>query len=124
MPIDVRCPSCNLPYQLADSLRGKKARCKRCQQVFVIESRPAAVEEEPLLAEGADTRGEPLDVQAADEPPVQTRVRPRAARTDADDLLEVESADVPKRRARVDGATPYWVHPDSTDRLVSISEGV
>src|SRR5437762_8699820 len=111
MPIDVRCPSCNLPYQLADSLRGKKARCKRCQQVFVIESRPAAAEEEPLLAEIADAGGELLEVQAADEPPVQTRVRPRAARADAADLLEAVPADAPKRRAQPDGATPYWVHP-------------
>jgi hypothetical protein len=124
MPIDVRCPNCNLPYQLADSLRGKKARCKRCQQVFVIDSRPTAAQEEPLLAEVADAGGEPLDVQAADEPPVQTRVRPRAARAAADDLPEAVPAETPKRRARADGTTPYWVHPDSTDRLVSISEGV
>lgn len=36
MSIPATCPSCNANYQLADSLRGKKVRCKSCSEIFLV----------------------------------------------------------------------------------------
>ncbi|MBV9123849.1 MAG: zinc-ribbon domain-containing protein, partial [Planctomycetes bacterium] len=38
------CPRCRASYQVADHLKGKKIRCRKCQQVFPV--RPAAELEE------------------------------------------------------------------------------
>jgi predicted Zn finger-like uncharacterized protein len=36
MPIPTTCPSCQTVYSLADHLRGKKVRCKNCDEVIVV----------------------------------------------------------------------------------------
>ena len=45
MPISVACPSCQARYSLPDAMRGKRAKCKKCQTGFAIDealSEPAA----------------------------------------------------------------------------------
>jgi hypothetical protein len=51
MSIALKCPSCGKPYELEDSLAGKKVRCSGCQQIFRIgssgrEQRPMVEREE------------------------------------------------------------------------------
>jgi hypothetical protein len=36
MPVKTACPACLAPYTLADTMRGKKVRCKHCQEVFAV----------------------------------------------------------------------------------------
>jgi WD40 repeat protein len=37
MVLRARCPKCGLDYTLADTLRGKRLRCKECQEVFTAD---------------------------------------------------------------------------------------
>src|SRR5262245_50308659 len=36
MPLSVSCPGCGAAYTLADSLRGRKVRCKHCQETITV----------------------------------------------------------------------------------------
>jgi hypothetical protein len=36
MPVKTACPACQMPYTLADTMRGKNVRCKQCQAVFAV----------------------------------------------------------------------------------------
>ncbi|HZV07705.1 MAG TPA: MJ0042-type zinc finger domain-containing protein [Gemmataceae bacterium] len=36
MSIPATCPGCNASYQLADSMRGKRVRCKSCSEAFIV----------------------------------------------------------------------------------------
>ena len=42
MSIRVRCPGCNAEYALADSMAGKKVRCKKCEAVIAVKAPPPA----------------------------------------------------------------------------------
>lgn len=42
MSIAITCPGCSASYQLAESMRGKKARCKSCSTVFVVREKTIA----------------------------------------------------------------------------------
>jgi predicted Zn finger-like uncharacterized protein len=42
MPIPATCPGCNASYQLADTMLGKKVRCKSCSEVFVVRGKTVA----------------------------------------------------------------------------------
>jgi predicted Zn finger-like uncharacterized protein len=42
MSIPATCPGCKATYQLADTMRGKKVRCKSCSEVFVVGGKPLA----------------------------------------------------------------------------------
>jgi predicted Zn finger-like uncharacterized protein len=42
MAIPATCPGCNASYQLADTLRGKRVRCKSCSEVFIVGGKPFA----------------------------------------------------------------------------------
>lgn len=44
MSIPATCPGCEATYQLADTMRGKKVRCKSCSEVFVVGGKPLATE--------------------------------------------------------------------------------
>ena len=37
MAIRITCPSCEATYTVDDSLRGKKIRCKKCEEVFAVQ---------------------------------------------------------------------------------------
>src|SRR5439155_25517953 len=36
MSIQMACPGCGASYTLADELKGKKIRCKKCEQIFAV----------------------------------------------------------------------------------------
>jgi predicted Zn finger-like uncharacterized protein len=36
MPIRVQCPGCAAEYKLADTLAGKKIRCKKCEAIVPV----------------------------------------------------------------------------------------
>jgi predicted Zn finger-like uncharacterized protein len=36
MPIQTKCPSCKAQYKLADTMLGKKVKCKKCFDTFVV----------------------------------------------------------------------------------------
>lgn len=38
MPISATCPACRATLQVADSARGKKVRCPKCQEIFTVGS--------------------------------------------------------------------------------------
>src|SRR5215475_14380427 len=46
MPIRACCPQCGANYNLADTLAGKKIRCKKCQGIVPVPTAAAAGEEE------------------------------------------------------------------------------
>jgi hypothetical protein len=47
MPIQIACPQCDWEYNLADSLQGKRVRCKNCDATFVVEDKGAGKKREP-----------------------------------------------------------------------------
>ena len=38
MPIQAKCPGCGAAYTLVDDQRGKRVRCKKCDETFVVGS--------------------------------------------------------------------------------------
>jgi predicted Zn finger-like uncharacterized protein len=44
MAIQTRCPSCSAPYTLADTQAGKRVRCRKCTETFVVEATGAGVQ--------------------------------------------------------------------------------
>jgi hypothetical protein len=83
MPIHVRCPDCGTEHNLADTLAGKKVRCKGCQAVLSVPAAeegtpaPAIPEMRPAQRKEGDTgvRRGPAETAAAG----QARPRPRTA---------------------------------------------
>jgi predicted Zn finger-like uncharacterized protein len=41
MPVTVSCTECQTIHRLADSLQGKKVRCKSCSQIIVVPRTPS-----------------------------------------------------------------------------------
>lgn len=90
MPISTTCPRCYTDYSLADHLRGKKVRCKKCGEVIAVGSSA----EEALTDEGND--------EASDRPnriQTETRRPSRASKLDDED-------ERPRRRKRDDWDEP------------------
>jgi predicted Zn finger-like uncharacterized protein len=82
MSIATTCPGCSASYQLADTMRGKKVRCKSCSEVFVVRSKTSASDRDE------------------DEERIQTSPRPAkrvAVREEEDEDTERLS---PRRRPR------------------------
>src|SRR5438552_17728040 len=90
MSIKALCPGCNTSYTLADTLRGKKIRCKKCQEVFVAEE--AAPEDEEASAE-------PEEAEAAEDRPARGRTAITDRRRTRD---EEDEAPATRRRAGED----------------------
>jgi predicted Zn finger-like uncharacterized protein len=70
MPVAMKCPSCQAQFRLADEMAGKKMKCKKCQQPFVVPQ-----------AELADAEGAPvLDMELDDKPaPAETALSTKPA---------------------------------------------
>ena len=64
MPIVFTCPGCGEPYSVAEKFAGKTAKCKGCEQVFVV---PAA----PVPPQSARARNAPRTDHLFEEPPAQ-----------------------------------------------------
>jgi predicted Zn finger-like uncharacterized protein len=88
MPIQTTCPHCGTGYRLADQIRGKRVRCKRCNHLFLVEDTSAAESEDlpeaVAVGEEPDPREQiqpglrrpaPPPGAAGDEPPRRPRQR-------------------------------------------------
>jgi predicted Zn finger-like uncharacterized protein len=81
MSITATCPDCNASYQLADSMLGKKVRCKSCSEIFVVRSKVR------------------VPAHDEDEERIQSSPRP-ARRVVRDEEDEYEERPQPRRRSR------------------------
>jgi predicted Zn finger-like uncharacterized protein len=81
MSITATCPGCNASYQLADTMLGKKVRCKSCSEVFVVRSKKSVPDrdedEERIQSSPRPTRRVVQDEDEEDEERPQPRRRPR-----------------------------------------------
>jgi predicted Zn finger-like uncharacterized protein len=81
MAITTTCPGCNASYQLADSMLGKKVRCKSCSEVFAVRSKTRVPDrdedEERIQASPRPARRVVRDEEDEDEERPQPRRRPR-----------------------------------------------
>jgi hypothetical protein len=119
MPIRVLCPQCETSYNLADTLAGKKIRCKKCEAIVAVPaanapaSAPAAAPAAkaavppPLFGESEPApkpkpRPAPVPMDEADmPPPPPPRAKPRPA-----PLEDEDEAPPPRRAARSAAARP------------------
>ena len=60
MAIHTVCPACNANYQLADTMRGKKVRCKSCAESFVVRGKTLAPDRDEDEDEEEDMGRPPL----------------------------------------------------------------
>lgn len=90
MSISATCPGCSASYQLADTMRGKKVRCKSCSEVFLVGGKPAAPDRDEN-EEG---------IQASPRPPK------RVARYEEDEDTDRPR---PRRRPRAKGGSSALV---------------
>src|SRR5947209_8367930 len=97
MPVNTQCPNCRKAYSLADSTRGKKVRCKVCQQVFECR-------DDLEILDSADEAQAAIQTRAAVPPPLPARTpaREKAPRPDASD----DDIAPPRRRAAADPRLP------------------
>src|SRR5262245_17759308 len=91
MAIRVRCPHCQTSYNCADTLAGKKVRCKRCQGIMAV---PQAE------VEGATEAVAAPPAKKAESP--KSKPRPAAARDEEDELRQER----PPRPAKAKSSTP------------------
>jgi hypothetical protein len=66
MAVQTCCPSCGTSYTLEDKFLGKKARCKQCQQYFVVSGH---VSPTPARAEAPEADRQAVTTQAPAPPP-------------------------------------------------------
>jgi predicted Zn finger-like uncharacterized protein len=89
MAINTFCPECRAAYQLADTQKGKKVRCKHCDAAFIVAESPsqkAAIRKGPDTGTKAVPRGKPVAVttrrgaatrKERDEDEVRVEARPQ-----------------------------------------------
>jgi hypothetical protein len=88
MPLRVQCPQCAATYNLADSLAGKKFRCKKCQGIVAV---PVPAPQE--VAEDEDAVMEP-------KPAARPKMPPPAVRDEDDEPRPAARAAVTTRKPR------------------------
>ncbi|HZZ79187.1 MAG TPA: hypothetical protein VFE62_11750 [Gemmataceae bacterium] len=89
MPIRITCPGCQTVLTLADTMRGKKVRCKSCDKVIGI---PAASKKK-VLADGADVDEEEA---VQEEPKLQVKAK---AKPEPEEETEADE-DRPKKKKK------------------------
>jgi predicted Zn finger-like uncharacterized protein len=106
MPIRIECPGCQASYAVADDLRGKKIRCRKCQAVVAVGGAARPASSEATQARPPARRGPAPAARRRDD----EDDRPRRRRDDDDEN------DRPRRRRRPDddeersGTSPLvWV---------------
>jgi hypothetical protein len=103
MPIRARCADCAAEYNLADTLAGKKIRCKKCQAVIAV---PAAADE-PVTTRKAvapAARSRPAASPKAEEKP-----RPKRPRDEDDEDEAPRSRKRDARPAEGKGLSRVWI---------------
>ncbi len=79
MPIRVLCSQCETSYNLADTLAGKKIRCKKCEAIVAVPAASAPATE-PAVKAAAPSRS------AVEEPPPAPKAKLRPAPVEDEDL--------------------------------------
>lgn len=103
MAITINCPNCQTSYSLADSVAGKKVRCKKCEEIFSVQR---ADEDNPDNSGQRITAGpKPRAVRraVAEEEAAPKARRSRRAADDEDEpplLQEVEEDEEADERPR------------------------
>lgn len=95
MPIKTTCPHCDKAYTFADTLGGKKVRCKACEEVFRVPPRDED-EERPAVKK-----------RRAARPPDEEDVEEVVAADGEEDYEDRPSRRRPVRKAK--GGVPLWV---------------
>jgi hypothetical protein len=99
MPLNATCPVCQTGHRLADTLGGKKIRCKSCGATFLVEGPSAEGADDGQIAEG-----KPPEKAAASIPVALETVRPRPRQSDGYDKPRSRQP----RRQPV-SAFPVWI---------------
>src|SRR5262245_7134542 len=73
MPMRVTCPNCQVAYTCPDEYRGKRLKCKKCQQVFSL-GQPAPWWDEGLPVKSGTGTARPPGAGAKAIPPRPGRV--------------------------------------------------
>jgi predicted Zn finger-like uncharacterized protein len=94
MPIATTCPNCKAAFRLAETLAGKKVRCQKCRQVFVVPVPEASPPPPPPAPKPSETvpapeppvlapplAAPPISLSLDDEPVQASVVQPPAAPT-------------------------------------------
>lgn len=93
MAISTVCPACNANYQLADTMRGKRVRCKSCEEIFVVRGKTPAPDrdedEERMQVSPRPAKRVARDEEEEDmgRPPMRRRPRKKPGNTAAVPLL-------------------------------------
>jgi serine/threonine protein kinase len=103
--IEVTCSECNKTYRVDASLRGKKIRCRVCNQVFVVPA-SAAPAKPARSTENISKRAPMTIARQRDED--DEDVRPPTSRRHDDDQDEGDEDDRRRRRKRKKQAAPPW----------------
>jgi len=111
MSIEMTCPQCSAHFSFADTWAGKRARCQRCQNTFVI---PAADSPPPPKLLDIDINLELIDdpppkSKPAEEPPALTMPLPE----EPAEALDVDP--LPEARPEPPRALPARRSPDPED---------
>src|SRR5207253_9883860 len=56
MPISTTCPSCKAIFRLSEALAGKKVKCQKCQNLFVVPTSDGATMEPGARVPDAEPR--------------------------------------------------------------------
>lgn len=89
MTIKARCPGCGEGYNLADTMVGKKVKCRACERIFPVKA----------IADDPPGEEEVMEVEAVEDAP---RSRPRDRDRDRDDRRRDRDDDRPRRSRRDD----------------------
>jgi len=97
MPFQVSCPGCNTSYNLADEMRGKAIRCKKCSKAFRTSANTSAA------TSGQTGKAAPMPSQGAARP---SAVGPGAAREGAAKTAVPNAIRAAAPNSRRPGASP------------------
>src|SRR5262245_12146088 len=80
MSIQVACPVCGATFRLPDNFRGKKNRCKKCDDVFLVNDSEQSQVTGRVMPSGEAQPGAPRVVRRGDDDRAGPRRKKRAAR--------------------------------------------
>jgi predicted Zn finger-like uncharacterized protein len=119
MPIKTRCPGCRKEYTLSDALAGKRVRCKKCSETFLVRA-PAPVAQDEVDEEPEPVRPRRAARRRAGDESDQGRLpaRSRGRKWEEEEEQqdegyedESEEEERPRRRPRPKsggGGMPVW----------------
>jgi predicted Zn finger-like uncharacterized protein len=103
MPFTTACPNCSARLQVPDNLAGKRVRCKKCSEPFLVEA--PAEDDEAETPAPAKARSRPQD---DDERPSK-RSRPADDEGEADEEEEDRPARKKKKKKKPQGVPPLVI---------------